>query len=1223
MRPGDRVSLGNRLGTVVGFVPAGMVDVQFDDASWVERKPAASLVAARARRNPSRARRNPSSKDPSPTLVPVGESITASAHAMYLAHLTELRRMLPEAEAELARVPNERARNAAQGSDPERYLWHKSPVDKVDWIRKQIDRTERKLQLRVVPDPPPGASSAPPPDLPSLSPETVKARQREQRTAYSRSAGRALKKQVEADLAAELPKAGAVLLTEPDPPRLSNDRTSYCGNPIDGVAYYIVLQEERRALSRYVTKEEVYRAAQEAGLDPKLLARVVTVKPRPEYQPIYEFLRSFQVGLEKRGTTVEVERAAGRQFVRPRPGMGMSTELAVREKKAGPVGMEADPNIHFSLMDETGGLNYLKVYSSGAAALTNLERFQDYMRRQFVAPETMPLRDAIVAASKRDPVLGPRGIHPIVADMFVRSCAVSVDRVPVEPPDPNMVVKQGARISLVLWDKSKSPFFSWVPAPAIPLSVATRDVEHCLSADDYKVRALLQNTRDALGQFRAGLGSVRSLFARLVEQGTPDAATLGTWIVAALAGTEKRGGKRFGGLAQGYTAMWRWWNRLVERARLNEIPFIRAYQAFAQTVLRPEDETSPFYQGLTQNVRTSEQFAGLLGGEGWNEGGPSEKLKAHRGLVKANLKRQQQKLTRRGYDFEITSEELGTYRYRVPPSRARAEVVDAETASAFLNGLLLLVLSARSPGQVEADDWSGAVSLPRRPGVAALQFLINPDVRPHPYDDLYAYIYGSLRPEAVNHLDALRKQAGDTAIGMMLHQDAPPPPRVKSDSGDASAWQFRRLVGLYATGGVHMRAHHYEGAQGERGPCRICRLGPEAAVHLGASTLDPLDTRFNFELKAPAGWPVSAEEQQDVNWAITLVIDSVYPALLRQRVPHGLARLLCRDLILLALLYDMVQGFNLAGPLNPEGPAGAAAARMAALRHQQRLFELQSKAAHADSVAKRKVYESKLKQELEKPTVERGASEEILSIAQQELGEAEADLLGGSRGLGGTGKYRAYRTYNPVLFELTRLFWPPRRGGDRSGPEEQRVSFGSILSFPDRVFDIDVVGRFGHALQQTQGIAARAHSETEVSGRLEQLLSPVLGQPIKNVMSGYNQAFAPFVLNWPLGEYPTGAAEAARQWVDGALVYDETGAPAGYLKNLKDLAEAAISKVRFTRRKGMHGVKPGQADIPFMYKDRPAIHPSSVVRADRTEEEARVQDVLAELDRAIDALGEP
>lgn len=52
MKVGDRVTFKGRLGTVTGFMPAGMTDVKFDDVGRVERRHE-SLLQAQARTNKS------------------------------------------------------------------------------------------------------------------------------------------------------------------------------------------------------------------------------------------------------------------------------------------------------------------------------------------------------------------------------------------------------------------------------------------------------------------------------------------------------------------------------------------------------------------------------------------------------------------------------------------------------------------------------------------------------------------------------------------------------------------------------------------------------------------------------------------------------------------------------------------------------------------------------------------------------------------------------------------------------------------------------------------------------------------------------------------------------------------------------------------------------------------------------------------------------------------
>jgi hypothetical protein len=55
MKVGDRVTFKGRVGTVKGFMPAGMTDVLFDDVGRVERRHE-SLLQGQARKNRSKSR---------------------------------------------------------------------------------------------------------------------------------------------------------------------------------------------------------------------------------------------------------------------------------------------------------------------------------------------------------------------------------------------------------------------------------------------------------------------------------------------------------------------------------------------------------------------------------------------------------------------------------------------------------------------------------------------------------------------------------------------------------------------------------------------------------------------------------------------------------------------------------------------------------------------------------------------------------------------------------------------------------------------------------------------------------------------------------------------------------------------------------------------------------------------------------------------------------------
>jgi len=413
---------------------------------------------------------------------------------------------------------------------------------------------------------------------------------------------------------------------------------------------------------------------------------------------------------------------------------------------------------------------------------------------------------------------------------------------------------------------------------------------------------------------------------------------------------------------------------------------------------------------------------------------------------------------------------------------------------------------------------------------------------PHPMDDLFLFIQPSLQPHAYNRLLAMRREVDARTIDTMrFAQDQPgtTDPKLKA------ATTFRRLVSLYAQGGMQT-------ADGK---------------------VDPFDD-FGFELVSPPGWTLPLDQQEDANWAISLVVDDVHPMLVwGAGVEPKKAAHEARDLLLLANLYFLLGGYQLAGPLNPQTPERAS----------------------------------------------------LLQIARSQVGAAEAEALGGSTGLSSTGAYTAYKTYNPVLFELTRLFWPAKT---KTGSDP---AWGSFLAHPEQLANLDAVGRYGYVARLTQQIAASSTNEEQVSYRIAERLSPVLNMSVPAIMRGVSVdvatqstvkappgLYAPFLLNWPVGMPVEGAQDAAALWIRS---------PLDYLKLLKEQTEKSIAGLMRTRRVGLpRSERPPAGDMPFLFSQFPAIYPgdpdkgirgSALYEADKGQNEQELRAMVSELDAAI------
>jgi hypothetical protein len=659
---------------------------------------------------------------------------------------------------------------------------------------------------------------------------------------------------------------------------------------------------------------------------------------------------------------------------------------------------------------------------------------------------------------------------------------------------------KGLRISISLREKEKSPFFSWVRS-VTPLR-ERGILAKCLSGDDRKVREELAKLRKLLGMLDGALGRVRSLFGRL-------AAAPGSLKPADVQDTIAR-------LATAYARVLRWWGQIVDRVSNGDPVAEKAWVVFTQTALNPVDPRSLFSRALL-SLQKSGELMGFVGYHGWTTTQADEKT----------WQRRMRGMERQGFEVEVIDASSGKFRFRVPFTQAKSELINEETGkfspelySQFMPTLLNAALQLPRPGRSALLFFMGKrmLSHPEMAQVLSGWAAGKPQSQaslPHPMDDLWLLVRPSLHAESAQKLEELRKRAeGD---GIEALRDARPTQRspsfelrVQQDPAFRSAVEFGDQVGQYA-----------------------------------------VEQDKTFDLQLPSGWPVSAEQQIDANWAIQRIVNEVYPTLTWEMsgVPFDSAGM-CRDLLLLVFLYDMLQGHTLSGPLNPLVSTERALLKVARRQVEQQEAELQ-----------------------------------------------EAELLGG-RGLSEPGKFTTYVTYNPVLYEMTRLFWPSKSKGGAD------PTFGSFLAHWPELKALDDVGVYGHAVQITQEEAARSKSEKEVGDRIRQSLSESVGVLPAALMKDRAGQFRTLLLSWPLGESARGVMKIAEQWFRS---------PVEYLRGTKQRMEVALRGVLHLRKTGYpQAPQWPPTEMPKLYPDRPITVPESSVSSGLTDKL-----MVSELDRAI------
>lgn len=184
-----------------------------------------------------------------------------------------------------------------------------------------------------------------------------------------------------------------------------------------------------------------------------------------------------------------------------------------------------------------------------------------------------------------------------------------------------------------------------------------------------------------------------------------------------------------------------------------------------------------------------------------------------------------------------------------------------------------------------------------------------------------------------------------------------------------------------------------------------------------------------------------------------------------------------RRLMVLAALYEHLGGYQLTGPyVNDRGEADWSA--MGAL--PKLLDRVQTEITGSSFKPKR----SKREEVMYDPIVWQGRAgfredETDVRIEGQALpdftaGPDQETILGVLRGagLGDTGGYTVYYTYNPMLFEFTRTFWPGRgdvseQGQTRAG-ETRLGSAPNIYGLENLFHAIDQAGSYGSVVAMAQ-----------------------------------------------------------------------------------------------------------------------------------------------------------
>lgn len=1037
------VSFDGRTGVVVGHMPAGMVDIRFHDSpNRIERRAADRLVPA-VRRNPS----DDSDEELKATQEFIDlqkrRGLSRSFLRVAPAHVYEEKRAKEEEDA----VSGKKDR---KGSAKE-LKQHKTPKIVNTPVKTGVGGGRGDTQARV-----------------------------------------------ENSLSAR----GATVFTQEDPPKFSKDGSAFCGNPIDGVAYYLTVAENPRQVGTWLKIADVKTAAGDRLLtDDQIRAELF-----PELEKTFK-VRFIPVthsggsvwGLRDKKRSVSY-RTSGAS-VRVKQGGGLREDMlpgGLKPKKAS--FMSADPQVDFSVPAPGGNRTFFKIIKQRSLGAANLARFNAFNRRRYESPSaatleryadkarefgTLPV--AISVASEGE-------ISIKTALLLIASCAVQVGdptdsrsswgRQPVRlVTDPEFIPAPGAVLEIGLAAKAADPMFSWVPAIAPIRPAGSEPV--CLSGTDLEERAELQAVASTLKAFDRSVEDVRLLFLKAAQNPSQVSVYDAPRCVKSLSFS--------------FAKAVRLLMDLNEKRFRGDEAALRVIDFLDKTALRPSEEDGAFNKALAQLSSTSDVL-GLV----TDTGQYIKTMKGPKGLAKSNAARQVKILKAKGYEAGVLDDEI-TVVWQAP---AKAAVASKEDYSTFMNSVSKALLEAGSmlvprellSGPAEAMT-SGSVSavygIPARSAIGWLG-----GAKTHPMDDIYTLVLPGIPAKSNEVLQELRRVSDPQDMLEMRN----------SDGGNA-AIQFSQLVGQYGVGG-HL---HY----GER--------------------IDPVAFRFEADPNKRISQHVQRssipflEEHHEMCWVVDLVVNAVFPAA-RVRYSPEVARVMCRDLIVLGYLYLTMQGLQFSGSLDPAG----------------------YRAPH------------------------------LIASVLAAIAKRSSEISGGSS-LEEPGQYKTFVTYNPVLFEITRLFWPDAR--------EKSPGFGSLLAHADDLLRIDAVGRYGAAYRLISRVKLGAENMDTVKDRIQLAVWPGVAETekmlvIRNLMTGPNgvpvqvppAAYEAYLTLWPVGVESSDLPGFFTQLIQK---------PLNTVANLKRSAEQAFGHVLSVRptRKG---------DLPFYQSpsfsaNHVPIHPASAV----------------------------
>jgi len=345
---------------------------------------------------------------------------------------------------------------------------------------------------------------------------------------------------------AEVSWRGAGVFTRDDPPRLSKDGENYCGNPIDGKAYYILVSDKFVSQGHWLRRSEIPYGMKPAAYIAQL-----------ERDPNVSVSRKTEDYFER---AVRVRKGKHRQ---PRVDESSEAIAVGKRRRADVVGSMPDPEDAYFDIEDVEQLRYGELPSQGKRKVyyqiwrdkikvdqLKLERlFSPFSERSFVfQPDQGPLYKQMASELQ---------ITDNVARMFILGGGVYAgqgrkSRIPIL--NPNETARTDVPVTVHFPAKNSSAFFSWVRTPVPPMTKTPA----CLDKKDASYAAALA---DASKIFE---GTTSKLYGSGLEGGVPDIFAK----LEANAAYGRSGGTaeaKIQGIAKALAKQARWTNSVVDK----------------------------------------------------------------------------------------------------------------------------------------------------------------------------------------------------------------------------------------------------------------------------------------------------------------------------------------------------------------------------------------------------------------------------------------------------------------------------------------------------------------------------------------------------------------------------------------------------------------------------------------------------------------------------------